>query len=149
MTNSPMIEGERSAMLPPIRLLPNAAAIPSPRRRAWGRLLVAAFVVLPLSLALTTGEAWGCPTCKDGMVADDASVNMARGYFYSILLMLAMPFTLASCFGMYVWREYRRQERSGDSAAFLAELEAQQAARRRSLEAHLESAPTAAGSNAT
>lgn len=136
-------------MLPPIRLLPNLAAMPSPHRRVWSRVLVAALVVLPLSLALTAGEAWGCPTCKDGMVADDASVNMARGYFYSILLMLAMPFTLASCFGMYVWREYRRQERSGDSAAFLAELEAQQAARRRSLEAHLESGPAAAGSNAT
>ena len=134
-------------MLPQNSLLSNAT--PSSRHRAWSRFLVAALVVLSLSLALTTGEAWGCPTCKDGMIADDASVNMARGYFYSILLMLAMPFTLASCFGMYVWREYRRQQRAGGSAAFLAELEAQQAARRRSLEAHLESAPAAVGSNAT
>ena len=103
-----------------------------------------------LAAVFVAAEALGCPNCKDGIAANDPEgANLARGFFYSILLMLAMPFTLASCFGMYVWREYRRQERSGDSAAFLVELEAQQAAHRRSLEAHLESAPTAAGSNAT
>jgi len=74
----------------------------------------AAFVVIPLLLVFSAGEAWGCPTCKDGVIAsDDAASNVARGYFYSILLMLAMPFTLASCFGLYVWREYRRQQRAG------------------------------------
>lgn len=74
----------------------------------------AALVVIPLLLVVLAGEAWGCPTCKDGVIAsDDAASNVARGYFYSILLMLAMPFTLASCFGLYVWREYRRQQRAG------------------------------------
>jgi len=73
-----------------------------------------AAVVLVVLLGFSAAEAWGCPTCKDGIAApDDASANLARGYFYSILLMLAMPFTLASCFGLYVWREYRRQQRAG------------------------------------
>lgn len=57
-------------------------------------------------------EAHGCPTCKDGIGATDPEgQNVARGYFYSILLMLAMPFTLAGSFGCYVWREMRRQQR--------------------------------------
>ena len=57
------------------------------------------------------GDAWGCPTCKDGLqAADSEGANIARGYFYSILLMIAMPFTLAGSFGLYVWREMRRQQ---------------------------------------
>ena len=57
------------------------------------------------------GDAWGCPTCKDGLqAADSEGANIARGYFYSILLMIAMPFTLAGSFGFYCWREMRRQQ---------------------------------------
>lgn len=65
-----------------------------------------------LLVCLTTAEAFGCPNCKDGFSSSDPdSVNIARGYFYSILLMLAMPFTLAGTFGAYVWREMRKQQR--------------------------------------
>lgn len=84
--------------------------------RTWlgVRSAAVAPVVAFLLLGLAATDAFGCPTCKDGLIAsDDASANIARGYFYSILLMLAMPFTLASCFGMYIWREYRRQQRAG------------------------------------
>lgn len=71
-------------------------------------LLVAAFVA---------ADAFGCPTCKDGIAANDTEgANLARGYFYSILLMLAMPLTLVSSFGAYVWREMKRQQRNGVSA---------------------------------
>jgi hypothetical protein len=42
-------------------------------------------------------------------------MNLARGYFYSILIMLAMPFTLVGSFGAYVWREMRRQKREGSA----------------------------------
>jgi hypothetical protein len=44
--------------------------------------------------------------------SDVDGLNVARGYFYSILLMLAMPFTLVGSFGCYVWREMRRQQRA-------------------------------------
>lgn len=72
-------------------------------------IALAALVVLVWAVA----EASGCPTCKDGVAeSDPEGVNVARGYFYSILIMLAMPFTLAGSFGAYVWREMRRQERA-------------------------------------
>ena len=65
---------------------------------------------------VAAGEAFGCPNCKDGIAATDPEgLNVARGYFYSILLMLAMPFTLAGTFGAYVWREMRRQQQAGIS----------------------------------
>jgi hypothetical protein len=82
----------------------------------------ACHAVLPLAGAaaiLTVGmaAAWACPTCKDSVnTSDPDGLNLARGYFFSILLMLAMPFTLAGSFGCYVWREMRRQRRASESA---------------------------------
>lgn len=65
---------------------------------------------------LAAADALGCPNCKDGVnTSDPQGLNIARGYFYSILLMLAMPFTLAGSFGAYVWREMRRQKRLAES----------------------------------
>ena len=70
-------------------------------------------IVAVLPLVFVAGDALGCPTCKDGVAeSDPEGMNLARGYFYSILIMLAMPFTLAGSFGAYVWREMRRQERA-------------------------------------
>ena len=64
-------------------------------------------------VVVSAGEAFGCPTCKDGVAeSDPEGMNLARGYFYSILLMLSMPFALAGSFGCYVWREMRRQRRA-------------------------------------
>ena len=72
-------------------------------------------VVMSLTLAVAlvaVADAFGCPNCKDAVnTSDPDGLNMARGYFYSILLMLAMPFTLAGSFAAYVWREMRRQQR--------------------------------------
>jgi hypothetical protein len=74
--------------------------------------------VVCLLVVVACGEAIGCPNCKDGVnTSDPEGLNLARGYFYSILLMLAMPFTLAGTFGCYVWREMRRQQREQAAAS--------------------------------
>jgi|GEM_PF-929861 len=79
-------------------------------RQAPGGLVLGGLVLL--TVALAAADALGCPNCKDAVnTADADGLNLARGYFYSILLMLAMPFTLAGSFGCYVWREMRRQQR--------------------------------------
>ena len=71
-------------------------------------ILAVAVLVTLVAIA----DAFGCPNCKDSVdTSDPEGLNLARGYFYSILLMLAMPFTLAGSFGCYVWREVRRQRR--------------------------------------
>ena len=71
-----------------------------------------ALAVALLFALVVAADAFGCPNCKDAVdTSDPDGLNLARGYFYSILLMLAMPFTLVGSFGCYVWREMRRQER--------------------------------------
>jgi hypothetical protein len=66
---------------------------------------------LVVVLAIAAADVLGCPNCKDAVnTSDPDGLNLARGYFYSILLMLAMPFTLAGSFAAYVWREMRRQK---------------------------------------
>jgi hypothetical protein len=82
------------------------------RVRAWhGRVLPVTAVVALVWLA---ADAFGCPNCKDAVnTADPDGLNVARGYFYSILLMLAMPCTLLGSFGIYVWRETQRLKRAG------------------------------------
>ena len=78
-------------------------------------LLALAAVALVMALA---GDAMACPTCKDGVAeADPEGVNIARGYFYSILIMLAMPATLIGSFSVYVWREMQRQKQALAKAA--------------------------------
>jgi hypothetical protein len=75
-------------------------------------------------LLVAAADAWGCPNCKDGVnTSDPQGLNIARGYFYSILLMLAMPFTLAGTFAAYVWREMRRQKRLAEADASGAAVE--------------------------
>ena len=105
----------RRSLLPPL---------PCGASRVGRALLVVVAVAILMVIA---GDALACPTCKDGVAeADPEWVNIARGYFYSILLMLGMPFTLAGTFGVYVWREMRRQERerlrAGSGGAPLAGL---------------------------
>ena len=75
----------------------------------WALTVWAAILVV----ALSAGVAWGCPNCKDGIAATESAeaAAIARGYALSILIMLAMPFTLAGSFGLYVWREMRRLDR--------------------------------------
>jgi hypothetical protein len=67
--------------------------------------------IVAIVVLMACAEALACPNCKDAVnTSDPDGLNVARGYFYSILLMLAMPFTLVGSFGAYVWREMRRQK---------------------------------------
>jgi len=76
-----------------------------------------AISLLVVAALLAAADAVGCPNCKDGVnTSDPEGLNLARGYFYSILLMLAMPFTLAGSFAAYVWREMRRQQAEAAAA---------------------------------
>jgi hypothetical protein len=90
------------------------------RRRRAGSLLLLLVAVFAI---LAGPDAIGCPNCKDGVnTADPDGLNVARGYFYSILFMLAMPFTLAGSFAAYVWREMRKQKRQAAADLSTAEL---------------------------
>ena len=85
-------------------------------RRMIGRLallLVAAVVVL---VCCQYVEA--CPTCKDGLAGNDPqAANMARGYFWSILFMMSMPFLILAGLSSYFYWEIRRARREGEGSS--------------------------------
>ncbi len=84
------------------------------RKIARQALLVVAMV---LAVAAWSGACVACPNCKDSLAGSSGeTMNVARGYALSILIMLGMPFTLAGSFGLYVWREMRRMRRESAAA---------------------------------
>ena len=68
------------------------------------------FVVWCLALLLlAAGEVMACPNCKEALPSADAgSGNVAEGFYYSILLMMAAPFLLAAGFGTTIWYYARK-----------------------------------------
>lgn len=65
--------------------------------------LIAAFT---LAVLLTADSAWACPMCK---AAAEADPRLPRAFMASILFMLAMPFTLLTCFGVGFYRLSKRR----------------------------------------
>jgi hypothetical protein len=81
----------------------------------YGRLTDNAFMRRPwltlavlLLLVLVAQSGWACPTCKDNLAADPASANLARGFYYSILFMLSMPYLILTGIGLYFYSLVRK-----------------------------------------
>jgi hypothetical protein len=76
-----------------------------------------AIVLLTLATVLVAANAaFACPTCKDAVAANDPEhEGMVKGYFYSILFMMGMPYLVLSCFGIYMYREVKKA-RARDAA---------------------------------
>jgi hypothetical protein len=70
--------------------------------------LFALVASLGLSLSLTPA-ATACPNCKEAVAAQPTEVaGMARGYNWSVLVMLAMPFTMLGTGAFFVARAVKR-----------------------------------------
>lgn len=62
-----------------------------------------------VALLALTSAATACPNCKEAVAAQPNEVAaMARGYNYSVLFMLAVPFTLMSTGAFFVRRAAKR-----------------------------------------
>jgi len=78
----------------------------APCRLLLRRAITLLVLVAVVSAATTT---LACPTCKDGLANSDPSAQaMARGYFFSILFMMAMPFVIIGTFGGAAYLSIRR-----------------------------------------
>tara|TARA_E500000081_G_scaffold16900_1_gene20549 strand:- start:956 stop:1309 length:354 start_codon:yes stop_codon:yes gene_type:complete len=67
-------------------------------------------LILLLLLLVGVQCAEACPGCKDALSENDPQhARMVRGYFWSILFMMAMPFTIAGTFGTFFYLEVRRK----------------------------------------
>ncbi|MDA1051050.1 MAG: hypothetical protein O3C40_11305 [Planctomycetota bacterium] len=71
------------------------------------KIILFAFMLLCAFVCLSD-VASACPTCKDGMAGDPAYSNMVKGYFWSILFMMSMPFLVFSGVAAYFYYEVRR-----------------------------------------
>ena len=77
------------------------------RWRGWLKLAVTCLVLVCV-LVLIEQTAMACPTCKDGMENDKNAASLVRGYFWSIVFMMSMPFLILTGLGSYFYWEVRR-----------------------------------------
>ena len=60
-------------------------------------------------LLAAQSAALACPTCKDSLDQNDpARANMVRGYFWSILFMMSMPFLILGGLSLLFYLEVRK-----------------------------------------
>ena len=62
-----------------------------------------------LSIVASASDALACPNCKEAVANQDGdAMRLANGYSWSIILMIAMPFTLLGTGTMMVVRAVKR-----------------------------------------
>jgi heme/copper-type cytochrome/quinol oxidase subunit 2 len=67
------------------------------------------FLVLAvITLLVVTDVAGACPTCKDSLAQGPNAVGLVRGYFWSIVFMMSMPFVILLGLGTYFYWEVRK-----------------------------------------
>ena len=72
-------------------------------RSLWRSLSILSVVCL-LAGTILTGTAAACPMCKEALANTEGTGDVVNGYFYSIMFMVSMPFTILSGFGICVFR---------------------------------------------
>jgi uncharacterized membrane protein len=85
--------------------------------RRWIRpsVLFVALVVL----VCVAAEASACPTCKEDLANDPQGRGLATGFYYSILLMMTMPFAIIGMLGAVAYRSVKRAQVERDAATGL------------------------------
>ena len=76
------------------------------RVRNRDRLITAAF--LAVCVFLCANVAMACPNCKDGLAETPGAANLIRGYFWSIVFMMSMPFVILGSLIGYFYYEVRK-----------------------------------------
>ena len=66
-------------------------------------LLLALFVV---------DSAQACPTCKESL--SENNKELVQGYFWSIMFMMAMPFSILTGIGTYFYVLIRKSKKNGE-----------------------------------
>ena len=74
---------------------------------------------MPLLVLLAAAAvAQACPGCKDALAANDPDhQNIVRGYFWSILFMMSMPFLILGSFSAYMYYEVRKARAAREKVA--------------------------------
>jgi hypothetical protein len=59
-------------------------------------------------------DAFACPTCRENL-ADPQARGLATGLYYSILLMMSMPFAIVGTLGFVAYRSVKRAQAERDA----------------------------------
>ena len=73
-----------------------------------------------LVVALLATCVVACPNCKEGIAQNDPQhTALARGYYYSILFMMTMPFAILGTFGSMAYLSIKRAraQQAGEETA--------------------------------
>ncbi len=62
-------------------------------------VIVTAFAAI--LLCVFASDAWACPTCKSAL--EEGSSHIVNGYFWSIIFMMSMPFTIVTALSIYFY----------------------------------------------
>jgi hypothetical protein len=85
--------------------------------RRWFRCFSPLVLVALLALMLTmASSATACPTCSEGLAANDPHhQSIAAGFYYSILFMMSMPYILLGSLGCLAYVSIRRAKLQQDA----------------------------------
>jgi heme/copper-type cytochrome/quinol oxidase subunit 2 len=70
-----------------------------------------------LLLLFLADAALACPTCKENLAHSPNAANLVRGYFWSIMFMMSMPFLLLGGLTTYFYLEVRKARVAASAAA--------------------------------
>jgi heme/copper-type cytochrome/quinol oxidase subunit 2 len=65
-----------------------------------------------LFMFLLAGAVDACPTCKQALAEGGNHANVVRGYFWSILFMMSMPFLILTGLGTYFYLQIRKAQQA-------------------------------------
>lgn len=82
------------------------------KRRILRAGVMAAVII---TVSCVAAAAWACPTCKEDLANDPQGRGLATGFYYSILLMMSMPFALMGMLGFVAYRSVKRAQIERDS----------------------------------
>lgn len=74
--------------------------------------LITRVVVSAVCLVVVLGStsvASACPSCQQALASGQG--DLARGIYYSVLFMMAMPFAIVGTFGTLAYRAVKREQR--------------------------------------
>jgi heme/copper-type cytochrome/quinol oxidase subunit 2 len=64
----------------------------------------------------STAIAFACPNCKDALANDPAQAGLVRGFFWSIMFMVSMPFLIFGGVSLYFYWEVQRAKQARSTA---------------------------------
>ncbi len=71
-------------------------------------------LVVAMALVVVLGSASvasACPSCQAALAGDTSQGDLARGIYYSVLFMMAMPFAIVGTFATFAYRAVKREQR--------------------------------------